>query len=234
MSAGPPSNPEKASPITIPTARTSTTVLCFFIVKLLFHAPGGKQIPRDSAVRRMSSNVLMGARGEGRGGTLRLRSRRLAVSACPRDPSFSPRALKRFRRMAYTSFLGCRTEPGGSLLPPHILQRETGLGKRAPRLHKGGRRGERGSLRPPHGRSPPCLPGRATCLRCPCKASQAERSGECPLRRCCRTPSWLRPAASAKGLCRPASAILAFESPASAFLPSRPSLGLGPTERVLQ
>jgi hypothetical protein len=54
------------------------------------------------------------------------------------------------------------------------------------------------------------------------------------LRRCCETPSWLRPAASAQvcvGLhrrcCAPAS-------PASASLSSALSLGLGPAERVPQ
>jgi len=53
-------------------------------------------------------------------------------------------------------------------------------------------------------------------------------------RRYCRTPSWLRPAASAEDLRRPASAILTSASPASASLPSMPWLDLGPTERVLQ
>jgi len=56
------------------------------------------------------------------------------------------------------------------------------------------------------------------------KGSLYEGGIRVPLRRCCKTPSWLRPAASAEGLCRPASAILAFESPASASLPSAFSL----------
>ena len=54
------------------------------------------------------------------------------------------------------------------------------------------------------------------------------------LRDCFNTPSWLRPAASVEAPRRPASAILAVESPVSAWLPSTLSLGLGPTERVLK